>query len=407
MTGRDNVGVPPGDGLGARVRAARTARGLSREAVAALCGRSEEWLRLIERGKRGTSLRMLAKLADVLRVRDLGELLGEHAPAAVYVRPEHPALGEIRRAVVAFGPVAEDMAPSPADLRARVRYAWRRRSASHRDRTDLAAVLPGLMVDAQRAARAGRSPAERRTAHRVLAEVYHLGQLYLCYQDAAELLWVVVDRAMAAAVESDSPAAVGRAAWFSAYLYRDFGQLDQAHQVVDDALRHLRGAPEQTGELLRQRSTVHLAEAWNHARESRSALAWRAWDAAVDARRESGLPDPPDALFGATVEDVALTLDVELGKATSAARRAEAVDIGAVASTPRRARLAIEASRGLMLRRDYTGAVYLLRRAYETSPEATLFSMHARAMAAELLGRTGPLLRGDVADLADKLGVAA
>jgi DNA-binding transcriptional regulator YiaG len=53
---RSAVGVPSSAGLGDRIRAARTARGMSRENVAALCGRSEQWLRQLERGKRGTGL---------------------------------------------------------------------------------------------------------------------------------------------------------------------------------------------------------------------------------------------------------------------------------------------------------------------------------------------------------------
>jgi transcriptional regulator with XRE-family HTH domain len=53
---RNDIGVPSSAGLGERIRAARTARGMSRETVAALCGRSEQWLRRLERGKRGTGL---------------------------------------------------------------------------------------------------------------------------------------------------------------------------------------------------------------------------------------------------------------------------------------------------------------------------------------------------------------
>lgn len=403
----NGIGVPAGDGLGDRIRDARKARGLSREAVAALCGKSEEWLRQIERGRRGTSLRMLVRLADVLRVKDLSTLLGDHAPTAVFARPEHPALGELRRVLAALTPSAADSTPPVSDVQARIRYAWRRRSVSHRDRTDLGVVLPALLVDTQRATHRARNAAEQQLAYRLLAEVYHLAQLYLCYQNAPELLWIVADRGMGAALASENAIAVGRAAWFTAYLYRDFGSLDQAHQVVEDALRHLDAAAGQSGELWRQRSVVQLALAWNHAREYRPALAWRAWDAAVDARSRSGIPDPPDVLFGATVDDVALALDVELGRSASASRRAEAVDLGSVASTPRRARLAIEAARALMLRRDYAGALHVLSRAYETSSEATLYSMYARSMASEMREGVGPLLRAEAVSLAEKLGVPA
>src|SRR2546429_9524216 len=87
-----DVRIPAGAGLGARIKTIRTARGMTREAVAALCGRSEEWLRQIERGKRGTGLKMVARLAEVLKVGDLTELLGDDAPTAGYARPGHPPL---------------------------------------------------------------------------------------------------------------------------------------------------------------------------------------------------------------------------------------------------------------------------------------------------------------------------
>src|SRR6266511_532961 len=86
-------------GLGERVKAARRRRGLSRRAAAELCGRSEEWLRKVEWGQRGTSLRMVARLAEVLRV-PLAELLGEGVSPSVWARPEHAGLGRVRAAMV-------------------------------------------------------------------------------------------------------------------------------------------------------------------------------------------------------------------------------------------------------------------------------------------------------------------
>jgi transcriptional regulator with XRE-family HTH domain len=401
---RDSVSVPAGKSFGERVRTARTRRGLSREAAAALCGRSGEWLRQIERGRRGTSLKMVTRLAEVLRVQDLTELLGNEAPTAVYARPEHPALGQIRHAMVSYAAPGDAEEPALDQLRQRVNQAWRLRAISGRDRTDLAAVLPDLIIDAQRVARAVAAPARRRAARALLADVYHLGQLYLCYQDAPELLWVAVDRAMSAAQDSEDPAAIGRAAWFSAYLYRDFGVLDEAHQVVEDAARLLDDA-EPTPAVLRQRSVVQLASAWNFAREGQPARAWRAWDAAVDADRGAAEMPASWVLFGTNCGDVALALEVELGKIAAAARRAEAIDPAAVDSMPRRARLLIEASRGQMLKREYSGAVYLLRRAQQTSPEATLYSAHARSMVHEMSIHAGPLLRLEVAELAESLGM--
>src|SRR5262249_60105617 len=140
-----------------------------------------------------------------------------------------------------------------------------RLSVSARHRTHCAAALHVVRCDALGPAGAAITAARRRAARALLGGFYHLGQLYLCYQDAPELLWVAVDRAMSAAQDSEDPAAIGLAAWFSAYLYRDFGVLDEAHQVVEDAARLLDDA-EPTPTVLRQRSVVQLASAWNYAR---------------------------------------------------------------------------------------------------------------------------------------------
>jgi transcriptional regulator with XRE-family HTH domain len=402
--------------LGARVAKARVKRGLSRQAAAELCGRSEEWLRKLERGQRGTSLRMIARLAEVLRT-DLAELIGEQTPPSLFTRPEHPALGQVRVAMAGYRPPAAEDDPGRllADLRADLAAAWRLRSVSGRDRTDLAAVLPALLTRGPQAVRAtAPGTARRREARRSLAEAYHLAQLYLCYQDATELLWVAVDRGMGAALDADDPLAVGRAAWFSAYLFRDTGHVDQAHQVVDDAMRLLDeelpaavlGSPVER----RHRSYVALAGALNHARDGARADAWRWWDTAAAADAEAtagGVPLGPHALFGQDVADVALALDVELGRSAAALRRAVQTDTDAVSSVPRRTRLLIEVARGHMMRREHTAAVALMQSAFNTGPEATIFSLHGRAIVQELRDTAGPLLRGQVAQLSADMGIGA
>lgn len=398
------ISVSAGDDFGARVRVARNRRGLSREAAAALCGRSEEWLRQIERGARGTTLKMLVRLAEVLHVENLADLLGSDTPTTLFTRPEHEALGAVRRALLAPGGTPKP--PSLPHLRERVNRAWKTRAASSRDRTALATLLPGLLIDGQSAVAGARSESARRNASAVLAEIYHLSQLYLCYQDAPELLWVAVDRANNAAREAADPAMLGRAAWFSSYLYRDFGHIEQAHQVIDDALVALESA-DPTPQVARQRTTVYLASAWTYARQGKPAQAWRAWDSAVENDREAAPVADEKLLFGAHIDDVALSLDIDLGRIASASRRAERINLDAVLSVPRRARLTIEAARGQMLKREYAGGVHLLRRACKTSPEATVFSAYTRSMMHELRNNSGPLLRRDVAELEELLTMSA
>lgn len=402
--------------LGVRIAAARRRRGQTQKATAQLVGKSEDWLRRIENGERGISLRDLAQLAEILRVQDFGTLVGTTAPASLFVRPDHPALGEVRAALAG---VAGPAPTGPAEqlltgLRADVAAAWRLRSTSGKDRTDLAAVLPRLLAAAPAAVRAAEDPDGRRAARHLAAQVYHLAQLYLCYQqDAPELLWVAVDRGMHAALDADDPLAVARGAWYAAYLYRDTGHVDQAHQVVDDARLVLDAEPAELQESpagQRARSHLALAGAMNHGREGARADALRWWDIAEAADRKataSGAPLSPHALFGQDPGDVALALDVELGRATAAARRAEATDAEAVESVPRRTRLLLEVARAQMLRREHTAAVAVLRDAYATGPEAVVYSLHGRAMVQELRRTAGPMLRGQVGRLADAMGIPA
>lgn len=400
-------------GMGRRLLAARTRRGLSRSAAAELCGRSEEWLRKLERGQRGTSLRMVVRLAEVLHVDDLGDLIGDEVPAQLYTHPAHPALAQIRAALAGIaGPRPRRQADAQGALRTDVAAAWRLRSASGRDRTDLAAVLPRLLSAAP-AVVAETSGTQRREAYRLSADIYHLAQLYLCYQNAPELLWIAVDRGMRSALDADDPLAVARATWFSAYLYRDTGHIDQAHQVVEDGRRIFDAAPEPlrtspTGE--RAWTELSLAGAMNHGRDGAHADAWRWWDAAAaadDRATATGAPLSPHALFGQAPGDVALSLDVELGRSNSAVRRAEATDTDAVSSVPRRTRLLLEVARAQLLRKEHTATVALLTAAYATGPEATVYSLHGRAMVHELTDHAGPMLRPQVAHLAREMGMSA
>lgn len=353
---------------------------------------------------------MAARLAEVIHT-SLAELLGEGTSPSRYARPEHVALGQVRAALITLPPVSTvDPAALLAMLRSDVATAWRLRSRSGRDRSDLAAVLPRLLTSAAQVVRSAGHE-HQRAARRLAAEVYHLAQLYLCYQDAAELLWVAVDRGMSAAVDADDPLAAARAAWFSAYLYRDTGYTEHAHQVVDDALRELdRSAAVGSPTERRQRSQVALAAALNHAREGNHGDAWRWWDIAEAADRDAvagGVALSPHALFGQDLGDVALALDVELGRSAQALRRAEATDIDAVSSVPRRTRLLLEVARAHLLRREHTAAVTLLQSALDTGPEATVYSLHGRAMVVELQSAAGPMLRSQVARLAERMGVSS
>lgn len=194
----------PGDGNGAvpdreipelsfgeRLKYLRSRRGMTREVLGGLVGKSAEWVKAIENGRlQQPKLHMLLRLAEALRIRELSELTGDRSvPIRVFTGPGHPALSAVRAAIntIAWA----DGPPEPLDhLQARLDAAWRARHASPDHRTVLGAILPGLIRDAQRAV-SFYEGTERRRAHAILAETYNLAQFFLAYQPAADLLWRV------------------------------------------------------------------------------------------------------------------------------------------------------------------------------------------------------------------------
>jgi hypothetical protein len=111
---------------------------------------------------------------------------------------------------------------------------------------------------------------ERRTALVALAAAYRLAQQVIAYIGPAEAVWMLGDRAMAAA-EADDPAAMGAAAWNLANTMRAVGEHEGAMQLViaaADRLRpHLAEAPEHWRGLY---GALHLHASITEAREGSS-----------------------------------------------------------------------------------------------------------------------------------------
>ena len=100
----------PDPSIGRRIETYRKRRGLSRRVLADLIGRSQEWLRQVEKGLRPLdSLEALTRLSAVLRIKDWSELLpirdfGHRRPSA---EQADPLVEVLRRALFGLPP------PSP------------------------------------------------------------------------------------------------------------------------------------------------------------------------------------------------------------------------------------------------------------------------------------------------------
>ena len=73
-----------------------------------------------------------------------------------------------------------------------------------------------------------RAAQDRRAASAVLSEVYGLAQHEVVWASEAELTWTLADRAMTAAQEADTPAALAGAAWTLGMVQRSAGDTDGA-----------------------------------------------------------------------------------------------------------------------------------------------------------------------------------
>ena len=141
--------------FGQRMQLLRTRRGMSREVLAGLLGKSTSWVKQIENGRLKTpKLETILAVAEALRVRDLNELTGEQShPVEVFIGPGHPRLAAVAAAVNSLPLSTSRQAPPTAHLRARLDRAWEARHSAPNHRAVIGALLPDLIRDAQLAAR--------------------------------------------------------------------------------------------------------------------------------------------------------------------------------------------------------------------------------------------------------------
>ncbi len=226
--------------IGARVRLYRERAGMARPVLAAQIGRSAEWLKALENGRiqRTPSLELLLRIARVLELDDLAALTGdEHAvPVTVFAGERHAALSEVQAALTDYRITPSDRSVSLAHLDERLRKAWRIRHSSPDHRSQLGALLPGLIRDAQTAARTAE---DRRAARRTLAGVYQLADFYVAYQPAPELVWMVADRAVNEGYEADDPYMIACSAWAMVQALRDSGRWEEAIALARNAIDQL------------------------------------------------------------------------------------------------------------------------------------------------------------------------
>lgn len=409
MSNENNTGpADPNLTVGERIKFFRTRRGMSREVLGGLVGKTGRWVKAVESGQiQQPKLPTLISLAEALKVRDIAQLTGgQSMPISMFRGPGHPSLPAVREAINSVG-LPLNGVPSTVDhLQARLDSAWRARHAAPDHRTVLGNLLPDLIRDARYATRMHQG-AERRRAFAVLAGVYNLGQFFLAYQPDSGLLWRAAERAMMAAQESEDPKAFGDAVWLLTEAHRDSGDFDAAESVNREGLDYLRPFVEAADDDLRGVwGALHQGLAFTAARAGQQGEAWRWWEQA-DTIAQS-LPvahyDLMTSFGRAIMPAHAVTVAVELRQRSESVRQARRAIDTAIPSQPRRGRHLIEVARAWDLADEPKNVLGTLQRAYRAAPETARYNGYARRM---VLGLTeGPSgLRREAHDLAERVGL--
>jgi transcriptional regulator with XRE-family HTH domain len=386
--------------IGERIKHYRRRRGLSQTALAQLVGRSESWLSQVERGIRSVDrFSTILELSKVLKV-EVVELTGRRFSLAPNGGLHYAAVDQIRKALVQYDaipalllpPGAERRAEKPPDL-ARLRRGVEEANRLYQASRYVAVgeLLPGLIVQAQRAVRELGS-AGRRKAHGVLAEVYHITAKTLSRVGEAGLAWLVADRAVTSAEQSESPLLMAASAYHLGQAFLREGRLDDSLSVALGAAEMLeRNTRDVTPERLSAIGGLYLTGVIGAARSNERAQTERLLSrAAVIAEKiEDGRNDLWLAFGAANIAVHRVAVAVELSDPGEAIRSGEVLDLSLLPPEllGRRSQLLVELARAYAQRRMDAAAVNALLEAEEIAPEAIRFNTIVHGVIRELLRR--------------------
>lgn len=416
MTSSDSTPDPYAHPLvfGQRLQILRTRRGITRDQLGGLLGRSGSWVKAVESGRLKTpKLDVILRIAEVLRVRDLADLTGSQTVRVeLFAGPGHPRLAAVKAAVDAYPVSSRLEAPSTAHLRARLDHAWAARHKAPNHREVVGALLPDLIRDAQAAVRQSDGAVQRRAAQAILSETYSLCQFFVAYQPDAALLWRVAERGLVAAQESEDPRAIGLAAWLAGQAHRDSGpaHFDAADAVNLETLAYLMPLlPDAPNEVLAIAGALTFEAGYTAARRGETGTAWRYWDQAraMAERLPTDHYDPVTSFSQAIMGAHAVTVAVELHAGGESVRQAAAAEAAVIPSRPRRARHRIEEARGYHLDGQPDVALATLDKAHEAAPETIKYNGYAKRIVLEEAESRDPARRERASRLAVKMGILA
>jgi transcriptional regulator with XRE-family HTH domain len=380
--------------LGQRVALRRRQHGLSRRVVANLVGRSEEWLRQVERGQRRLdSIEVLLHLARVLHIDDLGDFLGWDG--ATMAAPRASSLTAKMHDVLLDSPLPGSFpasvhaAPLPlSQLATELSQAWNTWRTSPERHARLTAVLPRLLPRLRSAWRAGERTPELVT---LLVRALGLARYHAHSLGDEHLAWIAAEHCLAVAMKSTSLLEQGAAIVHRAACMRALQYAERARSLAVEAADCMR-EPEH----LPVRGALLLQAAEAAADVNQRHEADRLLDLARVSAAELGSDSTTEfILFGPLEVGIReVRIAMRMGRYDSALRLARELSLPPDLPIDRRVGHLITMAYGYTQVRDDVAAVFALNRAAELSTEDLRLNQFAR-LAIQRLAHRGHLLIAD------------
>lgn len=391
--------------IGERIRIYRRRRGLSQRELAGLVGRSESWLSQVERGIR--SVDQLSVLIDIARVlkTDIETLAGYQMAYAPNGQPDLDALEDIRIALSAYpGLAISDVASGNLqEVEELTTEVHQRYQAA--DYGAAARLLPRLITASD--ATTEESPAsDLRRALEVQSQTYVAAAKLVTKVGDGQLAWVAADRAVTAALRSESPALQAMAAYQVACAFLKLDRVNDAERVaVTTAENILDDSPFGVS----VQGALFLISAVIAGRRSDRS------EATERLRRAQYLAEAlgHDGNYGWTAfgpTNVAIhevSTAAELGDAQYALAKAETIDPSGMPEglRSRRAQVHIDTAWAYSQHRDDAAVVINLMEAERAAPESLRYNVIVREMLRELLKRERRAATPGLRRLAERSGV--
>ncbi|MEU7093050.1 helix-turn-helix domain-containing protein [Kitasatospora aureofaciens] len=387
------------ESIGARVRIARNAAGMTHAQLAGFIGRTEKWLENIEAGRlpldRFSVITSIAERCDV----DPAWLLGlpyrlQHGSGSL----AHSYIPALRTGIRRAGLILSGhpgLTPTGAalvdlvDLRAQVVKASEARQAANLPK--IARLVPPLIEDLNTAVLTLAGP-PREEALRLLVDAVRTARMCLNQLGYPDLAWTAAEVAAGAASQVGDPLVKAAVAWDRCGALLHQAAPREMLAVAEAAMRDLE--PMTVGRQAQDRAVsmygaLQLRCSIAYARSGQRADAWAQIDAAVETAGR--LPDgwydvEQHTVFGRGVVAVhAAEAGVEVDQPDVGLKRVPAVDIDSIPSKERRTHCMVDQARALHRMGKSSAAVVRLREAAGLARHYVYADPMSRALVSDLV----------------------